>query len=81
MKDNIMTSYRDQLHPWCILLALSDKKAKLVSRFRRCHEAQAHIQALQRMNPDKTYKLVFDSATKLNNKMPAASNKKQPAMQ
>jgi hypothetical protein len=78
-----MTSYRDQLHPWCILVALTKKKVQLVSRFRRCHEAQAHIQALQRMHPDKDYKLVFDSNnnTKLGNKMPAAKNKKQPAMQ
>ncbi|AFY71881.1 hypothetical protein Pse7367_3648 [Thalassoporum mexicanum PCC 7367] len=77
-----MTSYRDQLHPWCILLAITAKNAKLVSRFRRCHEAQAHIQALQRMNPEKTYKLVFDSNTniKLGTKMPAAKNKKQPAV-
>jgi hypothetical protein len=53
-------SYRDRLAPWCIFCLLPHAQRKLVARLRRRSDAEACLKALQRMNPDYDYVLIFD---------------------
>jgi hypothetical protein len=53
-------SYRDRLAPWCIFCLLPHAQRKLVARLRRRSDAEECLKALQRMNPDYEYILVFD---------------------
>jgi hypothetical protein len=53
-------SYRDRLAPWCIFCLLPHAQRKLVARLRRRSDAEECLKALQRMNPDYDYVLIFD---------------------
>jgi hypothetical protein len=61
-------TYRDRLSPWCIILLLpqmqrlppAGHRPPVVARFRRRNDAEAHLQALKRLNPTLHYEIVFD---------------------
>lgn len=53
-------SYKDQLHPWCIIRQLSNGQSRLIIRFRRRNDAEAHLQILRSNNPTASYEIIFD---------------------
>lgn len=53
-------SYLDQLYPWCIIKPLPNLQRCIVARFRRRHEAEAHLQVIRRLVPHISYTIVFD---------------------
>lgn len=53
-------TYKNQLHPWCIIQPLANLQRKVVARFRRRSDAEAHLQAMRRLVPGATYLIVFD---------------------
>ena len=55
-------TYYQQLHPWCIIRLLPKMQRQVVARFRRRNDAEAHLQALHRLEPTADYEIVFDRA-------------------
>ncbi len=55
-------TYHQQLHPWCIIRLLPQMQRLVVARFRRRNDAEAHQQALRRLEPSAQYTIVFDPA-------------------
>jgi hypothetical protein len=55
-----LMSYRDRLHPWCIIQLLPNARTVIVARFRRRNDAEAHMKTLRRMKPDAIYQIMFD---------------------
>lgn len=55
-------TYHQQLHPWCIIRLLPQMQRLVVARFRRRNDAEAHQQALRRLEPSAQYRIVFDPA-------------------
>lgn len=53
-------TYKNQLHPWCIIRSLSNMRSRLIIRFRQRSDAQAHLQILKANNPTASYKIIFD---------------------
>lgn len=53
-------TYYDRLHPWCTIRLLPQMQRTVVRRFRQRNEAEAHLKALQCLNPDAEYAIVFD---------------------
>ena len=53
-------TYLDQLYPWCITRPLPHLQRRVVARFRRRHEAEAHLQVIKRLVPHITYSIIFD---------------------
>jgi len=53
--------YRDRLHPWCVIQLLPDARTIIVNRFRRRNDAEAHMKAPWRMNPEATYEIMIDA--------------------
>jgi hypothetical protein len=53
-------TYLDQLYPWCIIRPLPHLQRRVVARFRRRHEAEAHLQVIKRLVPHITYSIIFD---------------------
>ncbi|WP_416667192.1 hypothetical protein [Egbenema bharatensis] len=61
-------TYRDRLSSWCIILLLpqmqrlppAGRRPSVVARFRKRNDAEAHLQALKRLNPTLQYEIVFD---------------------
>ena len=53
--------YRDRLHPWCVIQLLSDAHTIIVNRFSRRNDAEAHMKAPWRMNPEATYEIMIDA--------------------
>lgn len=58
--DRQASDYCNRLHPWCIIRLLPNVQRTVVARFRKCSEIEAHCSALQRLNPDADYAIVFD---------------------
>ncbi|NJL40559.1 MAG: hypothetical protein HC899_30305 [Leptolyngbyaceae cyanobacterium SM1_4_3] len=56
-----MPSYRDSLHPWCIVRAFPSAHTLVVARFRRRSDAEAQLRALQRLIPAASFCVVFDA--------------------
>jgi hypothetical protein len=56
-----MPSYRDSLHPWCIVRSFSNAHTLVVARFRRRNDAEAQLRALQRLMPTANFCIVFDA--------------------
>ena len=55
------TAYSQQLHPWCIIQHLPEMQRRVVARFRRRNDADAHLRALHRLAPLAEYAIVFDA--------------------
>ncbi|MBD2071802.1 hypothetical protein H6F93_30500 [Leptolyngbya sp. FACHB-671] len=56
-----MPSYRDSLHPWCIVRSFPDSHTLIVARFRRRSDAEAQLRTLQRLIPTASFCIVFDT--------------------
>ncbi len=53
-------TYFEKLHPWCIMQPLPKLQRRIVARFRRRSDAEAHLQILRRLIPTVTHAIVFD---------------------
>lgn len=66
-------TYQEQLHPWCIIRALSNKQlldnasdtsdvqqSHVVARFRRRNDAVAYLQMLQHSSKNIKFSIIFD---------------------
>ena len=60
MSDRIPSNYRNRLAPWCIIRLLPKMQRIVVARFRNRNDAEAHLNALKRMNSTLDYAIVFD---------------------
>jgi hypothetical protein len=60
-KPGIPMSYRDQLHPWCIICLLANQEQSIVRRFRRRGDAEEHLKVLRAMSPMTQYSIIFIS--------------------
>jgi len=58
-------TYKDNLHPWCIVRLFPGMQSRIVGRFRRRSEAEAQIRLLRRMNPKATYTIMFNPPSDL----------------
>ena len=47
-------TYRDHLHPGCIVRLLSEARSTVVARFRDRIEAEAHLKLLNQLTPAAT---------------------------
>ncbi len=52
-------SYRQQLHPWCIIRLLPNAQRITVARFRKRNDADAHCRTLRRLIPHATFIIIF----------------------
>jgi hypothetical protein len=55
-----MMNYRNQLSPWVIYQLLPNCQRLLVERFRRRSEAEAYLKALQRLQSQAEFTIVFE---------------------
>ncbi|MGB3692919.1 MAG: hypothetical protein WA865_16165 [Spirulinaceae cyanobacterium] len=53
-------TYFEQLYPWCIIKPVADVQWRVLARFRRRNDAEAHLQVLRRLIPDVSYQIIFD---------------------
>ncbi|MEB3355441.1 MAG: hypothetical protein VKK04_01750 [Synechococcales bacterium] len=53
-------TYKDQLHPWCIVRLFPGMRSRIVGRFRRRGDAEAQLKLLKRLNPNATYTIMFN---------------------
>ncbi len=53
------TVYQQQLYPWCIIQLLPEMQRRVVARFRRRNDADAHLRVL-RQQAQLRYTIVFD---------------------
>jgi uncharacterized protein with von Willebrand factor type A (vWA) domain len=67
-------TYREQLHPWCVVRCLPNLQSIVIGRFRRRSEAEAHLQLLHRMIPTVTCVIIFDAAIDKPNILPKANS-------
>jgi hypothetical protein len=54
------TAYNQQLHLWCIIQHLPEMQRRVVGRFRRRNDADAHMKALRPLSPAFRYAVIFD---------------------
>ena len=54
------TVYHQQLHPWCVIQLLPQMQRRVVARFRRRHDAEAHMRVLGQQSLSMRYTVVFD---------------------
>ncbi len=59
-----LTAYNNQLHPWSIIRLLPDMQSRVIIRFRRRNDAEAHLKILRANNPAASYELIFDITPK-----------------
>lgn len=53
-------TYRDRLHPWCIVRCLPNAETVTIARYRLRNNADAALRLLQAANPHVVYALIFD---------------------
>lgn len=56
-------TYLDQLHPWCIIRFLPSMQRRVIARFRRRNDAEAHMKILRQHASTLHYSIIFDPAT------------------
>lgn len=56
-------TYNTQLFPWCIIRPQPNMKQKIVARFRRRSDAEAHLQILKQLLPTTSHTIIFDITT------------------
>ncbi|MDY6939903.1 MAG: hypothetical protein SWY16_19895 [Cyanobacteriota bacterium] len=54
------SSYRQRLHPWCVIRLLPNMQRAVVSRTRQRNVAEHYLSLLQRLHPKASYILIFD---------------------
>jgi hypothetical protein len=60
-------TYRDHLHPWCIVRLLPEARSTVVARFRDRVDAEAHLKLLNQLTPSATYRVLFEPTTGTEN--------------
>ncbi|MGQ9865830.1 MAG: hypothetical protein ACUVSQ_06040 [Pseudanabaenaceae cyanobacterium] len=55
-------TYRDRLHPWCVVWEGPDRQPVAVGRYRHRQDAEARVRTLGRQKPGNSYRLWFDAA-------------------
>jgi len=60
--DEAATTYHQLLHPWCIMQLLPQMQRRVVARFRRRNDAEAHMRVLRQKALAMQYTIVFDPA-------------------
>jgi hypothetical protein len=68
-----MTSYKERLHPWCIVRQQSGMQPEVLQRFRRRNDAEHHLQAVRRLPRSGTLTIVFDGKETLGAEAPAVA--------
>lgn len=53
-------TYRDHLHPWCIVRLLPGARSTVVARFCDRPEAEAHLKLLNQLTPSATYQVFLN---------------------
>jgi hypothetical protein len=53
-------TYFDQLHPWCLIRLLPNLQNRVIARFRRRNDADAHMRVLRQQAPTVRYEIMFD---------------------
>jgi hypothetical protein len=61
-------TYREQLHPWCIVCHTAEVSSQsvapseqvVVARFRRRNNAEDQLKRMRRLSPNCSYTIVFD---------------------
>ncbi len=53
-------TYKDRLHPWCIIRHLPNAQHLIVGRLRRRNDAEDHLRLIQQLTPTASYSIVFD---------------------
>ncbi|MBD1929010.1 hypothetical protein H6F74_22580 [Trichocoleus sp. FACHB-90] len=54
-------TYRDRLHPWCVIRHLPNLQSSIVARFRCRNDAIAHLQLLQQLIPAASLAVIFET--------------------
>ncbi|MDY6938912.1 MAG: hypothetical protein SWY16_14725 [Cyanobacteriota bacterium] len=57
---NVETTYRQRLHPWCVIRLLPNMQRAVISRTRQRNIAEHYLNTLKRLHPEANYVLVFD---------------------
>jgi hypothetical protein len=65
-----MPSYRDQIHPWCIVRILPNAQTLIIARFRRRNDADAHLKVLQQLISTAEFRIVFDGLVQRGDRPP-----------
>ncbi|MBD2198579.1 MULTISPECIES: hypothetical protein [Calothrix] len=55
-------TYSEKLNPWCIIRLFPDMQHRIVGRFRRRSDAEAHLQVLNRLIPNVSFTVIFNVA-------------------
>jgi hypothetical protein len=53
-------TYIEKLNPWCIVRHFPNMQNKIVARFRRRNDAEAHLITLRRLLPNATFSIIFN---------------------
>lgn len=53
-------TYFEKLLPWCIIRPLPNLQRRVIARFRRRNDAEAHLQVIRRLIPNVSYEIIFD---------------------
>jgi hypothetical protein len=53
-------TYFEKLHPWCIVRPLPNFQRRVVARFRRRSDAEAHLRVISRLIPTVIHTIIFD---------------------
>jgi hypothetical protein len=62
-------TYRNHVNPWCIVRQQPNRQSRLIVRFHRRADAEAHLQILRSKNPTASYEVIFDLASEQPNLM------------
>ena len=59
-KSGEQLSYRQRLHPWCVIRLLPNMQRAVVSRTRQRNVAEHYLSLFKRLHPEASYVLIFD---------------------
>ncbi|HEY9608839.1 hypothetical protein [Allocoleopsis sp.] len=62
-------TYRNHVNPWCIVRQQANRQSRLIVRFHRRADAEAHLQILRSKNPTASYEVIFDVTSEQPNLM------------
>ncbi|NEP17992.1 MAG: hypothetical protein F6J97_13980 [Leptolyngbya sp. SIO4C1] len=62
----VRSAYYAKLHPWCVIRQLPKLQRVVVARFRKGHDAEAHMKSLTRLVPQATFQVIFDPGDTLS---------------
>jgi len=58
--DKFIMPYDQRLQPWVVVLLLPKMQRVDVARFHNFSDAEGYAQVMRRLNPDRTYEVMFD---------------------